>query len=285
MKSNITYCGFISIIGKPNVGKSTLLNKLIGQKISITSNKKQTTQNRILGISTEDCYQSIYIDTPGYYKKSKLFSPVINSIIKKTISDVDIVIFMLAGTIWTAEDEEVLNLLQDKKKSVILVINKIDIIYNKRFLLPHINFLKNQRNFLDIIPISALTGYNVDKLAKIIQNFLPSSNHLYSSELFTDQPINFTISEIIREKLIRLLGAEIPYSLKVKMEKCYVNKYKNWIIYAVIIVNRLSQKKIIIGINGNKIKMIGIQARADIEKIMKLKVYLKLWIKVKSELT
>ncbi|WWO96780.1 MAG: GTPase Era [Candidatus Dasytiphilus stammeri] len=285
MKTNMTYCGFISIIGRTNVGKSTLLNRLIGRKISITSNKKQTTRNRILGIATEGGYQSIYIDTPGCDSKKKLLNILMNSITRKSISDVSIVIFMVGGTIWNSEDQRVLSWLQDKEIPVILVINKIDIIYNKSLLLPHIKFLNQQKNFRDIIPISAITGFNVDKLSQIIRNFLPLSEHIYAPEVFTDQPINFTLAEIIREKLIRVLGDEIPSSLKVKIEKFYVKQDEYCVIYALIMVNRRSHKKIIIGINGKKIKNIGIKARFDIEKIMKLKVYLKLWIKVKNECT
>ncbi|WWO96025.1 MAG: GTPase Era [Candidatus Dasytiphilus stammeri] len=283
MKSNMTYCGFISLIGRTNVGKSTLLNRLIGRKISITSNRKQTTRNRIIGIATEGCYQSIYIDTPGCDSNKKILNILMNSITRRTMRDVSVVIFMVVGTIWTSEDQRVLSLLQNKEIPVILVINKIDIIYNKSLLLPHIQFLNQQKNFIDIIPISAITGFNVDKLAKITRNFLPLSEHIYGPEFFTDQPINFTIAEIIREKLIRVLGDEIPSSLKVKIEKIYVNKDDYCVIYALIMVNRISHKKIIIGINGNKIKNIGIKARCEIEKIMKLKVYLKLWIKVQNE--
>lgn len=278
----MTYCGFISLLGRTNVGKSTLLNRLIGRKISITSKRKQTTRNRILGIVTEGCYQSIYIDTPGCDSNKKVLNILMNSITRRTLSEVSIVIFMVVGTTWTSEDKRVLSWLQDKEIPVILVINKIDIIDNKSLLLPHLQFLNQQKNFIDIIPISALTGFNVDKLAKITRKFLPLSKHIYAPEFFTDQPINFTIAEIIREKLIRVLGDEIPYSLKVKIEKFYVKKDDYCIIYALIMVHQTSHKKIIIGINGNKIKNIGIKARFEIEKIMKLKVYLKLWIKVQN---
>ncbi|CUR53802.1 GTPase Era [Serratia symbiotica] len=276
------YCGFIAIIGRSNVGKSTLLNKLIGHKISITSHKKQTTNYNIIGINTENFYQAIYIDTPGFIIKNKYVnSNIINNIINNLIKYVNLIIFVVEGTYWMFDDKILLQKLNNITCPVLLVINKIDHINNKSQLLPHISFLSKKMNFLNIIPISAKKEEGINIIINIVKKCLPQSKHYFSNNFITDQSHIFIASEIIREKFLRFVGGEIPYHIQVNIEKFMLNKFNEYKIDAIILVKRKSQKKIIIGNNGNKLKIIGVTARQDMEKIFCNKVHLKLWIKVK----
>lgn len=278
-----TYCGFAAIIGRPNVGKSTLLNQLLGQKISITSRKPQTTRHCIMGIQTEGAYQTIYVDTPGMHiEEKRAINRLMNRAANSYIGDVELVIFIVEGTRWMPDDEMVLNKLRCSKVPVMLAINKVDNIQNKSILLPHLQFLSQQMNFIDIIPISAETGKNVDTIAGIVRKYLPQAAHHFPEEYITDRSKQFIASEIIREKLIRFLGAELPYFVTVEIERFVVNKYGCYNINGLILVDRTGQKKIVIGNKGSKLKTIGIKARKDMEEMFKANVHLELWVKVKS---
>ncbi|QLB20269.1 GTPase Era [Vespertiliibacter pulmonis] len=283
MTEQKTYCGFIAIVGRPNVGKSTLLNKILGQKISITSRKAQTTRHRILGIKTEGAYQEIYVDTPGLHiEEKRAINRLMNRAASSAITDVDMVVFVVEGTKWTDDDEMVLNKLRGTSVPVVLVINKIDNVKEKEELLPHIIKLSEQFPFKDIIPISAQRGKNVHILEKLVRESLREGTHHYPEDYVTDRSQRFMASEIIREKLMRFMGEELPYAVTVEIEQFKVNERGTYEINGVILVDREGQKKMVIGSKGQKIKVIGTEARADMERLFDSKVHLELWVKVKA---
>jgi len=283
MSEQTTHCGFIAIVGRPNVGKSTLLNQLLGQKISITSRKPQTTRHRIMGIHTEGDYQAIYVDTPGLHMEEKrAINRLMNRAASSSIGDVEMVIFVVEGTKWTADDEMVLNKLKDGRVPVLLAINKIDNLTDKSILLPHLQFLGQQMSFMDVVPISAEKGDNVDTIASIVRKRLPEAEHHFPEDYITDRSQRFMASEIIREKLMRFLGAELPYSVAVEIEQFVTNERGGLTINGLILVEREGQKKMVIGNKGAKIKVIGTEARRDMEDMFESKVHLELWVKVKS---
>ena len=278
-----TYCGFIAIVGRPNVGKSTLLNKILGQKISITSRKAQTTRHRIVGIKTEGAYQEIYVDTPGLHiEEKRAINRLMNRAASSAITDVDLVIFVVDGTHWNDDDEMVLNKLRKTKAPVVLAINKIDNIKNKDDLLPFITEITQKFNFADIVPISAEKGNNLDAIEKIVRKSLRPGVHHFPEDYVTDRSQRFMASEIIREKLIRFMGEELPYSVTVEIEQFKVNEHGTYEINGLILVERDGQKKIVIGRKGEKLKKIGTEARLDMERLFDNKVHLELWVKVKS---
>jgi GTP-binding protein Era len=283
MSEEQTFCGFVAIVGRPNVGKSTLLNQLLGQKISITSRKAQTTRHRIMGIHTEGPYQAIYVDTPGLHiEEKRAINRLMNKAASSSIGDVELVIFVVEGTKWTADDEMVVNKLRDARAPVILAVNKVDNVQDKGILLPHLQFLGSQMNFLDIVPISAENGFNVDTIASIVRKRLPEAIHHFPEDHITDRSQRFMASEIIREKLMRFLGAELPYSVTVEIEQFVENARGGYDINGLILVEREGQKKMVIGNKGTKIKTIGIEARKDMEEMFEAKIHLELWVKVKS---
>lgn len=278
-----TYCGFIAIVGRPNVGKSTLLNKILGQKISITSRKAQTTRHRIVGIHTEGAYQAVYVDTPGLHiEEKRAINRLMNRAASSAIGDVDLIIFVVDGTHWNADDEMVLNKLRQAKAPVVLAINKIDNVKNKDELLPFITELSGKFDFVEIIPISAQRGNNVHKLQEIVRKSLKKGIHHFPEDYVTDRSQRFMASEIIREKLMRFMGDELPYSVTVEIEQFKVNERGTYEINGLILVEREGQKKMVIGHGGQKIKTIGTEARADMERLFDNKVHLELWVKVKS---
>ncbi|MDX1811786.1 MAG: GTPase Era [Gammaproteobacteria bacterium] len=274
--------GFISIVGRPNVGKSTLLNKMLGQKISITSRKPQTTRHTITGIRTTDSSQMIFVDTPGIHKKQpKAMNQYMNRSALQSLHDVDLVLFVVEGTRWTDEDENVLQKLQTVKCPVILLVNKIDVIKEKEQLLPHLKTLSEKYQFHDVIPVSAKHGDQLGNLYKVIEDLLPEGQAFYSEDQITDRSSRFLASEIVREKLMRTLGQELPYALTVEIEQ-FKDNGGLLEIAAVCWVERKGQKAILIGKQGSKLKEIGKQARIDMEKLFDQKVFLQLWVKVKE---
>ncbi|MCC8365512.1 GTPase Era [Xenorhabdus sp. PB61.4] len=283
MSKEKNYCGFVAIVGRPNVGKSTLLNQLLGQKVSITSRKPQTTRHRIMGIHTEGVYQTIYVDTPGLHiEEKRAINRLMNRAASSSIGDVELVIFVVEGTHWTPDDEMVVNKLRDLRCPVMLVINKVDNVTDKTILLPHIGFLSQQMNFIDVVPISAEKGTNVDTIAKIVRERMPEAEHHFPEDYITDRSQRFMASEIIREKLMRFLGEELPYSVTVEIEQFVTNERGGYTIHGLILVERDGQKKMVIGNKGSKIKTIGTEARQDMEKLFDVKVHLELWVKVKA---
>ncbi|MGL9736456.1 MAG: GTPase Era [Symbiopectobacterium sp.] len=278
-----TYCGFVAIVGRSNVGKSTLLNELLGQKVSITSRKPQTTRHRIMGIHTEGPYQAIYVDTPGLHiEEKRAINRLMNRAASSSIGNVELIILVVEGTHWTDDDEMVVGKLREQKHPVLLAINKIDNVTDKTKLLPHIQFLSEKMNFLDVIPLSAEEGTNVDTIASIVRKYLPVAEHHFPEDYITDRSQRFMATEIIREKLMRFLGEELPYSVTVEIERFVTNDHGGYDINGLILVERDGQKKIVIGNKGAKIKTIGIEARQDMEAMFEAKVHLELWVKVKS---
>ena len=295
MSEEKSYCGFVAIVGRPNVGKSTLLNKLLGQKISITSRKAQTTRHRIVGIHTEGPYQAIYVDTPGLHMEEKrAINRLMNKAASSSIGDVELVIFVVEGTRWTQDDEMVLNKLRDAKAPVILAVNKVDNVQEKADLLERaLDICMYEDKKLKItgredgctcprVPISAETGTNVDTIAAIVRKHLPEAIHHFPEDYITDRSQRFMASEIIREKLMRFLGAELPYSVTVEIERFVSNERGGYDINGLILVEREGQKKMVIGNKGAKIKTIGIEARKDMQEMFEAPVHLELWVKVKS---
>ena len=274
-------CGFVAIVGRPNVGKSTLLNHILGQKLSITSRKPQTTRHQVLGIKTEGPVQAIYVDTPGMHEEEpRAINRYMNKAATSALKDVDVAVFVVDQMAWTTADEMVLEKLSSLKCPVILAVNKVDRIENREALLPHLDMLSRKREFAEIIPLSALKGMNLEPLEAAVSRFLPESVHFYPDDQITDRSERFMASEMVREKITRQLGAELPYSVAVEIEE-FRKDGKTLHISALILVEREGQKKIIIGDKGERLRRIGHEARTDMERLFDSKVMLRLWVKVK----
>ena len=275
-------CGYVAIVGRPNVGKSTLLNHLLGQKISITSRKPQTTRHRVLGIKTEAGHQIIFVDTPGLHKDAeKAINRYMNRAATAAIRDVDLVVFVVDRTAWTDEDAMVLEQIRQGGLPCLLVVNKVDLLEDKSSLLPHLEFLAQQADFAAILPVSALRRHNVEELEREILKFLPASEHFFPEEQITDRSQRFLAAEIVREKIMRQLGEEIPYAIAVEIEE-FALEGEVLHISALILVERKGQKKILVGEGGTRLRSIGSDARRDMEILFDNKVMLRLWVKVRS---
>ena len=276
------FCGYVAIVGRPNVGKSTLLNHLLGQKLCITSRKPQTTRHTLLGIKTEENYQTIYVDTPGIHtNQERAINRVMNRSAASVIADVDAVVFVLDRFEWSEADEYVARQLSQSSSPVLVVINKVDMIEDKDAVLPHIELLKGKIAAEEFIPLSALRKTNIEVLEDKINTFIPANTHVFPEDQITDRSERFLAAEIVREKITRQLGAELPYQVTVEIEEFRVEP-KVTHISALILVEREGQKKIIIGSSGERLKKIGQQARADMESLLDCKVMLKSWVKVRS---
>ncbi|EKE84804.1 GTPase Era [Idiomarina xiamenensis] len=277
------YSGFVAIVGRPNVGKSTLLNRILGQKISITSKKPQTTRHRILGIDTDGDYQTVYVDTPGLHQEEKrAINRLMNQTASSAINDVDLILFVVENTRWLSDDELVLEKLKKARVPAVLLVNKVDQIKHKDQLLPHLQKLNEHMQFADIIPISATQGDNLERLQQVIRGHLKQSIHYFPDDYVTDRSIRFMTAEIIREKLMRYTGEELPYETTVEIEQYQVSDVGTTHIHALILVERDGQKRMVIGQQGSRLKTIGSDARRDLERLTGTKVNLKLWVKVKS---
>lgn len=275
-------CGFIALIGRPNVGKSTLMNHLLRQKISITSRKPQTTRHRILGINTTEAGQAIYIDTPGMHDDEKrALNRYLNRTADATLLGVDVVVWLLDGPFWLEYDEIIFTKLRQAGLPVILAVNKVDKVAEKDTMLAFFADAAQKYPFAELVPISALKNINLDKLESLAMALLPERDRIYPEDQVTDRPERFLAAEIVREKLTRRLGAELPYVLTVEIER-YEEHPNLTKIYAIIWVEKQSQKVIVIGKDGEVLKKVGTDARLDIEKLLDQKVYLQLWVKVKS---
>ncbi|MGR8980225.1 MAG: GTPase Era [Gammaproteobacteria bacterium] len=275
-------CGFVALIGRPNVGKSTLMNHLLKQKISITSRKPQTTRHRILGINTTDAGQVIYMDTPGMHDSGKkALNRYLNRAADTGLLGVDVVVWLLDGLFWHDYDEIIFKKLEQAGLPVILAVNKVDKVKDRDAVLAFFAEAQQRFPFKHLVPVSALKGINLDKLESLIMELLPEGGMIYPEDQITDRPERFLCAEIVREKLTRRLGDELPYALTVEIER-YEDMPGLARIYAVIWVERLTQKNIVIGRQGEMLKKIGTDARQDIEKLTGKKVYLQLWVKVKK---
>ncbi len=280
--SETTRCGFAAIIGRPNVGKSTLLNALLGQKVSITTPKAQTTRHRITGVLTEGHNQIVFVDTPGLHEKQhRALNRYMNKTVRGVINDVDIIIFVVDALRWTQEDDLVLKALAKTRLPVILVINKVDKLASRDALLPLMQELANKRKFAAMIPLSALKGEYLDLLKGELNNHLLESVHFYPEDQVTDRSEWFIAAELVREKLMLFLGDELPYSATVDIQQ-FKREEKIINISALILVERDGQKAIVIGKGGGQLKKIGESARKAMEKQFGMKVFLQLWVKVKQ---
>lgn len=275
-------CGFVSIVGRPNVGKSTLVNSILRNNISIVTRKPQTTRNRILGIYTMPEYQAIFIDTPGIHiNEKKAINRVMNKTAINAIMDTNLNLFVCDSSYWSEEDEVVLNQLKNARSPSILLLNKIDLIHPKDKLLELISTLSNKYEFSEVIPIMAKNRDSLKSLLSIIPKYLPNSPQLYESEMITDRSRIFIASEKIREKLILQMNQEIPYGLSVEIDK-FSEETKQIRIDAMIWVEKNGQKGIVVGKDGSTLKKIGTSARLDLKNYFKKNIHLNLWVKVKS---
>lgn len=289
MNNLTSKCGYIAIIGRPNVGKSTLLNALIGEKISIISRKPQTTRHQIAGIKVIEETQMIYIDTPGLHSNQNkiAMNRYLNRLANGVMADADVIIFLVEAKQWLPEDDAILQQIKNNSKKnvpVILVINKLDTLKDKKLALPLIEQYQHKFSFAHIIPLSAKNHENLATLEKQILTFMPEGVHLFPDEQITDRPTQFRIAEIIREKIIHTTGQELPYSTTVVVESIKSDGKKTD-IQAIIWVEREGQKPIVIGAGGERLKKIGTAARKEIVHLLKQKVFLRLWVKVKSNWT
>lgn len=282
MSDDKKYCGFIAVMGRPNVGKSTLLNGILQKKISITSHKPQTTRRQVLGVKTIDNKQMVWVDTPGMHiDGKKALNKFMNQSARQALIDVNVIVLVVEALRWTAEDEQVLQLLLKQKAPLIIVVNKVDKIKSKPELLPFLENLHAKAPKAEIIPLSALKGEQVECLEQSILKQLPEDVFYFSKEANSNQSQSFHMSEIVREKLMRTLEQEVPYSIAVEIEKLE-DTDKITHIHALIWVERDAQKGIVVGKGGAQLKKVGTNARIDLEKFLGKKVCLKLWVKVKA---
>jgi GTP-binding protein Era len=275
-------CGFVALVGRPNVGKSSLLNRLVGQKISITSRRPQTTRHRILGIKTAEHYQIVFVDTPGLHtRQPRAMNRYLNRAAADSLADVDVVVLVVEGKRWQEDDDWVLQKLQDLSCPVIVAVNKVDRITDKQTLLPFLQELAARRDFVEIVPVSARTGDQLAQLEAAVLKYLPQSPPLYDEDQVTDRSQRFLAAELVREKLFRKLGEEIPYGLTVEIES-FREKGGVLHIHALIWVEKTGHKPIVIGNKGQLLKEVGREAREDMQQAFDQKVFLQLWVKVKE---
>jgi GTP-binding protein Era len=274
-------CGTVAIVGRPNVGKSTLLNHILGVKLSITSRKAQTTRHRLLGIHTTEDAQYIFVDTPGFQLRHvNALNRSMNRTVQQVLSEVDVVLFVVEALNFGAGDEKVLELLP-RDMPVLLVVNKADMLADKAELLPFIEQLSAKFAFTAVVPVSARRGLHLDELLRTVRSHLPEQAAIYGEDEITDRNERFLAAELLREKIFRLLGEEVPYAVAVEIEK-FEQQGDLRRIFAAIIVDREGQKPILIGKDGEKLKRISMEARQDMEKLFGGKVWLETFVKVKS---
>lgn len=275
--------GFVAIVGRPNVGKSTLMNQFIGQKIAIMSDKPQTTRNKIQGILTNSNGQIIFIDTPGIHRSKSKLGDYMMKVAENALKEVDLILFLIESTQFPSSDEEfIMEKLRSTNTPVFLVINKIDKVHPEA-LLPLIAQYKSKLNFAEIVPVSALKGNNIEPLIESIFKYLPEGPNYYPEDQHTDHPERFIAAELIREKALHLLREEVPHSLAVMIEDYKERERGNVYVLATIYCERKSQKGILIGKQGSMLKEIGKRARIDMENLFGTKVFLELWVKVKDD--
>jgi GTP-binding protein Era len=282
MSETLSHCGYVAIVGRPNVGKSTLLNRILGIKLAITSHKAQTTRHAILGITSSDDGQVVYIDTPGIHDRSdNAMNRYLNRTARSVLSDVDLLVFVVEALRWTREDEKVLAHLKQVRAPVILAVNKVDKVKQKEHLLPYLSQMATRHDFQEIVPISATSGKNLQQLEALVLQALPPGVKHYPDDQLTDRPERFFAAEMVREQITRRYAKELPYATSVEIEK-FEELQGRYRIHAVIWVEKPGQKAIIIGKNGLALKEMATQARKSMEKFFDTKVHLEIWVKVKK---
>jgi GTP-binding protein Era len=282
MTETIERCGYVAIVGRPNVGKSTLLNRILGVKLAITSHKAQTTRHTILGIKTFDHGQVIYVDTPGIHDRSdNAMNRYLNRAAKSVLNDVDLLVFVVEALRWTKEDEKVLTLIQQAEVPAILVVNKVDQVKQKESLLPYLAQVSARHAFKEIIPLSAKNGQNLQTLESQVLNAMPAGAKFFPDDQLTDRPEKFFAAEMIREQVTRRYAKELPYAVSVEIEK-FEELEGLYRIHGVIWVEKPGQKAIIIGKNGLALKEVATKAREAMQQFYDTKVHLEVWVKVKK---
>ncbi len=275
-------CGYVAVVGRPNVGKSTLINTILGTKISIVTPKPQTTRHRILAVDTHDDYQAIYVDTPGIHRQAgKAMNRLMNRAAANALTDADLVLFMTEANRWTAEDQDVLDRLATVKAPVVALLNKIDKVQPKERLLEALATMSARGEFAEVIPVCARRKDDIGQLQSVVRNYLPVSDPLFPEDMITDRSQRFLVAEVIREKLMLALRQEIPYGLTVQIEQ-YEEDEQGVAIHAVIWVERDSQKGIVVGKGGSQLKRTGRAARLELKEQLGRPVHLELWVKVKD---
>lgn len=282
MPERISRCGFVAVVGRPNVGKSTLINAIVGSKVSIVTPKPQTTRHRILAVYTRNDNQIIFVDTPGLHRgAAKTINRMMNRTAASALADADLILFVSEANRWTVEDQDVLERLKESPVPVIALLNKIDKVHPKEELLSVLSAMSERHTFDEVLPISAKLNDNLDRLVELIPGYLPESPALYPEDMLTDRSESFQIAELIREKLTLLLRQEVPYGLTVEIER--LEKEPGGVaINAIIWVERDSQKGIVIGKGGNVLKKVGRSARVELKERLGMPVHLELWVKVKD---
>jgi len=275
-------CGLVAVIGRPNVGKSTLINAVMGRKVSIVTAKPQTTRHRILAVHTAEDAQIIFVDTPGLHRRAgKAMNKLMNRTAANALADADLILFVSDATRWTSEDDDVLKRLRDVKTPVVAVLNKVDRVHPREKLLDTIRLMAARHNFEEIVPLSALRADNLDTLMALLPPFLPESPPLFPEHMHTDRGPEFHAAEVIREKLTLMLHQELPYGLTVQVER-YAEDEKGVTIHAIVWVERDSQKGIVVGKGGTTLKRVGRAARLELKEQLPRNVHLEMWVKVKS---
>lgn len=282
MPERISRCGFVAVVGRPNVGKSTLINTIVGSKVSIVTPKPQTTRHRILAVYTRNDNQIIFVDTPGLHRgAAKTINRMMNRTAASALADADLILFVSEANRWTVEDQDVLERLKESPVPVIALLNKIDKVHPKEELLSVLSAMSERHTFDEVLPISAKLNDNLDRLVALIPGYLPESPALYPEDMLTDRSESFQIAELIREKLTLLLRQEVPYGLTVEIER--LEKEPGGVaINAIIWVERDSQKGIVVGKGGNVLKKVGRSARVELKERLGMPVHLELWVKVKD---
>lgn len=278
----VTRAGLVALVGRPNVGKSTLLNGLLGEKVSIVTRKPQTTRHRIIGVRSRDNNQLVYVDTPGlHHDEPSVMNRYLNRTAEYVVGDVDTVVFMVEAGRWTEEDESVLRRLQQLSVPVVLALNKVDRIADKRELLPTMDELSRRMDFAALVPLSATRDTNIANLEDELVGLLPEGPWLYPADQLTDRSRSFMAAELVREQLMEALGDELPYATTVAIE-AFETEEQRYNIAAIIWVEREGQKKMVIGAGGKRLKGVGSGARRNMEDLFETRVYLQLWVKVRE---
>ncbi|MCG7898560.1 MAG: GTPase Era [Candidatus Thiodiazotropha lotti] len=282
MSKQINHCGYAAIVGRPNVGKSTLLNQILGVRLAITSHKAQTTRHSVLGVNSLEGGQIIYVDTPGIHQRSdNAMNRYLNRTAQSVLTGVDLLIFVVEALRWTEEDEKVLGLIRESEIPAIAVVNKVDLVKQKEALLPYLSKLSSNHEFLEIVPLSAKKGKNLAALEGMVLNALPEADNVYPDDQLTDRPEKFFAAEMIREQITRRYAKELPYAVSVEIER-FEEQQGLYRINAVIWVEKPGQKGIIIGKDGQALKEVAVQARKAMQSFFDCKVHLELWVKVKK---
>lgn len=276
-------CGAVALVGRPNVGKSTLLNALVGQKISIVTPKPQTTRHRIAGVLTRPGYQVTFLDTPGLHRgSSRRLNQAMNRAALGALAEADLLLFVVDATRWTGEDDAALERVRASGRPVLLVVNKVDRVRPRERLLPLLEGLSGKHPFLEVVPVSALRADNLERLATVVAGHLPEAPPAWPEEQVTDRPERFLAAEVVREKLTRVLRDELPYGLTVEIERWEEEEDGRLLLGAVIWVEREGQKRIVIGEGGKVLKQVGQAARLELNELLERRVHLELWVKVRE---